>query len=216
MHSSWFTSTFSGSCKFYKLKRGGPNFCEEPILRKVWTVWTHPPYFNFKSFVDPKSLSFTEFQCILHDSRVLFSGSWNFSKLKNGDLISGGTQFCRKSELFDPPFCRKEQNCKTSKEQNSSSLIKFQCILDDWEEILSDVSNFYKLKREVLISGGNQFWRKLNYLVPLSVFNFKSFEDPNSLSFIRFGRISLDSGVPLSDFWNFYKLKRGDRLSGSN
>ena len=59
---------------------------------------------NFKSFEDPNSLSFVRFRCILHNSGVLFSESWNFLKLKSGDLISGGKQFCRKSELFGPPF----------------------------------------------------------------------------------------------------------------
>ena len=90
---------------FYNLKRGGPNFCGEPILQKVWIIWSPLLYFNFKSFMDPNSSSFIRFQCILHDSGVLFSESWNFYKLKRGDLISGGNQFCRKSELFGPPFC---------------------------------------------------------------------------------------------------------------
>ena len=77
----------------------------EPIFLKVWIICSPLLYFNFKSFTDPNSSSFIRFQCILHDSGVLFSESWNFYKLKRGDLISGGNQFCRKSELFGPPFC---------------------------------------------------------------------------------------------------------------
>ena len=88
-----------------KLKRGGSDFWGEPILQNVWIIWSSLLYFNFKSFLDPNSSSFIRFQCILHDSGVLFSEPWNFYKLKRGDLISGGNQFCRMSELFGPPFC---------------------------------------------------------------------------------------------------------------
>ena len=105
MDSAWFRNTFCRVLKFLETKEGGPNFWGEPILQKVWIIWSPLLYFNFKSFLDPNSLSFIRFQCILHDSGVLFSESWNFYKLKRGDLISGGNQFCRKSELFGPPFC---------------------------------------------------------------------------------------------------------------
>ena len=105
MNSAWFRSTFCRVSKFLKIKEGGANFWREPILQKVWIIWSPLLYFNFKSFTDPNSSSFIRFQCILHDSGVLFSESWNFYKLKRGDLISGGNQFCRMSELFGPPFC---------------------------------------------------------------------------------------------------------------
>ena len=105
MHSAWFRSTFLRVLKFLQIKEGGPNFWGEPILQKVWIIWSLLLYLNFKGFVDPNSLSFIRFQCILHDSEVLFSESWNFYKLTRGDPISGGNQFCRKSELFVPPFC---------------------------------------------------------------------------------------------------------------
>ena len=105
MHSAWFRSTFVRVLKFVQIKERGPNFLGEPILQKVWIIWSPLLYLNFKSFVDPDSSSFIRFQCILHDSGVLFSESWNFYKLKRGDLISGGNQFCRMSELFGPPFC---------------------------------------------------------------------------------------------------------------
>ena len=95
----------SGFSNLYKLKRRGFNFCGEPVLKNVWIIWSPLLYFNLKSSMDPNSLSFIRFQCILHDSGVLFSESWNFYKLKRGDLISRGNQFCRMSELFGPPFC---------------------------------------------------------------------------------------------------------------
>ena len=104
MHSAWFRSTFLRVLKFLQIKEGGPKFWGEPILQKNWIICSPLLYFNFKSFTDPNSLPFIRFQCILHDWGVLFSESWNFYKLKRGDLISGGNQFCRKSELFGRPF----------------------------------------------------------------------------------------------------------------
>ena len=105
MYSAWFRSTFLRVLKFLQIKEGGPNFWEEPILQNVWIIWSPLLYFNFKSFLDPNSLSFIRFQWILYDSGRLFSGFSNFYKLKMGDLISGGNQFCRMSELFCPPIC---------------------------------------------------------------------------------------------------------------
>ena len=105
MHSAWLRSTFLRVLKFQQIKEAGPNFWREPILQKVRIIWSLLLYFNFKSFTDPTSSSFIRFQCILHNSGVLFSESWDFYKLKRGDLISGGNQFCWKSELFGTPFC---------------------------------------------------------------------------------------------------------------
>ena len=51
---------------------------------------------------------------------------------------------------------------------------------------------------------------------PLLYFNFKSFMDENSSSFIRFQCILHNSGALLSESSNFYKLKRGDIISGWN
>ena len=101
----WFRSTFLRILKFLQIKERRPNFWGEPILQNVWIIWCPLLYFNFESFMDPNSLSFIRLQCILHDSGVLFSESFNFYKLKRGDLIFWGNQFCRKSELFGPPFC---------------------------------------------------------------------------------------------------------------
>ena len=105
MHSAWFRETFLRVFKVLRIKEWGPNFWREPILQKVWIIWFPLMYFNFKSFLDPTSSSFMRLQCILHDSGVLLRESWNFYKLESEDLISGGNQLCRMSELFGPPFC---------------------------------------------------------------------------------------------------------------
>ena len=105
MHSAWLRSTFLRVLKFLQIKEERPNFWGEPILQKVWIIRSPLLYFNFKSFAGSNSLSFTRFQCILHDSGLLFSESWNFYQLMKGDLISGGNQFCRKSKWFGLPFC---------------------------------------------------------------------------------------------------------------
>ena len=105
MHSAWFRSIFLRVLKFLQIKEGGPNIWGEPVFQKVLIIWSPLLYFNLKSFMDQNSPSFFWFECILHDARVLFSDSWNFYKLKTGDLISVGNQFCRMSELFRPPFC---------------------------------------------------------------------------------------------------------------
>ena len=104
MHSAWFRSTFLRVLKFLQIKEGGPNFWGEPILQNVWIIWSPLLYFNFKSFLDPNSSSFIRFQSILHEWGRLFSESSNFYKLKRGDLISGGSQFWRMSELFGALF----------------------------------------------------------------------------------------------------------------
>ena len=105
MHSTWFSSSFLRVLKFLQIKEGTPNFWWEPILQNVWIICFPLLYFNLKTFLDLNSSSFIKFQCIVHDSGALFSEFWNSYKLKRGDVISGGSRFCRKSELFRPPFC---------------------------------------------------------------------------------------------------------------
>ena len=124
MHSAWFRSTFRRVLKFLQIKEGGPNFWGEPILQNVWIIWSPLLYFNFKSFLDPNSPSFIRFQSILHESGRLFSESWNFYKLKRGDLISRGNQFCRMSELFGPPLLY--FSFKRFRDPSSLSFVKYQ------------------------------------------------------------------------------------------
>ena len=132
---------FAESWNFYKLKRGrlisgGNQFCRKSEFRSLHL------YFNFKSLMDPNSLSFIRFQCILYDSGVPFSEPRNFYKFKRGDLISGGNQFCRKSELFGPPFCI--SNLKVFKTQillHSLDFNVFCMILEYFSQILQISTN---------------------------------------------------------------------------
>ena len=105
MHFLWFRSISLRFFKFVQIKEGGFNFWGEPIFQNVSIIWSPLLYLNLKSSIDPNSWPFISFECILHDSGVILSGFSNFYKLKMGDLISGGNQFFRISELFDPPFC---------------------------------------------------------------------------------------------------------------
>ena len=91
--------------KLLQIYEGGLNFWGEPILKKVWIMWSPFQYFNFKSFLDLSPSSFARFQYILQDSGVLSSEFLNFYKLKRGHLIFWRKTFSRKSELFGPPFC---------------------------------------------------------------------------------------------------------------
>ena len=157
MHFVWCRSTCLRVFKFVQIKEGGANFWGEPILQNVWIIWSPFLFSNLKSFLDQNSLSFIRFQSILHESGRLFSESWNFYKLKRGELISGGNQFCRMSDLFGPPLLY--LNFKSFIDPNSSSFIAFQCILHDSGVLFKESWNLYKLKRGDLISGGNQFCR---------------------------------------------------------
>ena len=121
--------TFLRVLKFLQIKEGGPNFWGEPILQNVWIIWSPLLFSNFKSFLDQNSSSLIRFQSILHESGRLSSESWNFLKLKKGELISGGNQFCRMSELFGPPL--PYFNFKSFLDRNSLSFFAFWCILHD-------------------------------------------------------------------------------------
>ena len=173
MYSAWLRSTFLRVLEFLQIKDVGPNFWGEPILQNVWIIWSPLLYFNFKSFLDPNSSPCISFQCLFYDSGLLRSGLWNFSKLKRGDLISRGNQFCRISKLFchPPPPPLLYFNFKSFLDLNSLSFIRFQCILYDSGLLFSGFSNLYKLKTGDLISGANQFCRMSELFGPTFCFS---------------------------------------------
>ena len=164
MFSAWLRSTFLRVLKFLEVKEGRRNFWGEPILQKVWIIWSPLLYFNFKSFVDPNSFSFIRFHTILHDSGVLFSVSWNFYKLKRGDLISGGEPIFQKVWIILSPLLY--FIFKIFMDANSSFFIISQCILHDWGVLFSESWNLYKLMRGDIISGENQFQRNSELFGP--------------------------------------------------
>ena len=195
MDSAWFRSTFLRVLKFLQIEEWGPNFLGEPILQNGWTICSPLLDLNVKSFMKPNSLSFIRGQCILHDSGALFSETWNFYKLKMGNLISWGNQFCRMSELFGLPFW--------------ISILKVlwsQILCHDSGVLLSDyaIGNFYQIKERGPNFLGELILQKvwINWSLLLD-FNFKSFLEPNCLSFITGPCILGDLGVLLSESWNF-------------
>ena len=157
MHFVWFRSTSLRVFKFLQIKELAPNFWGGTNFSECLDYLVLLLYFNLKSSMEPNSSSFIKFQSILLEPERLFWESWNFCKLKRGDLISGRKQFCRMSELFALPFCI--SILKVFLHPNSLPLISCQCILDNSGVLPSGFSNLHKLKRRDLISGGDQFFR---------------------------------------------------------
>ena len=78
------------------------------------------------------------------------------------------------------------------------------------------VFKFLQTKEWVPIFWADPILQKVWIWSPFLYFNFKSFKYRISSSFIRFQCILHDSAVALSEFWNLYKLKRGNQISGGN
>ena len=169
----------SSECwNFYNLKTGGPNFWGAPILQKVWIIWCPLLYFNFKSFKEPNSLSFIRPQCILHDSGVLFSESWNFYKLNDGINFWGEPIFQKVSIIWYPLLYFYFQSFV---DRNYFSFIRCQYIVHVSGVLFAESWNVYKLKWVDLISGSTKVAESLNYLVPPSVFQFWKFYGSKSI-----------------------------------
>ena len=160
---------FSVFSNFLKLKMGELVSRGEPILQNRWVIWSPLVYFNFKNLSHPNSLSSSRFQCILHDSAVLFSVFSNFLKLKRGDLISWGEPILQNGWIIWSPLLY--FNFKNLRDPNSSSSSRFQCILHDSAVLFSVFSNFLKLKTGDLISDG--VWVDQSILLQVyNTFNF--------------------------------------------
>ena len=119
--SAVFLSVF---WNIHKLKRADLISWREPILQNSWIIWSPFLYFNFINLMDPNTSSFIKFQCILHDSAF-----WNFFKLKRGNLISWEKLILQKGWVIWSPLLY--FNYINLKDSNSSSFIRFQCILHD-------------------------------------------------------------------------------------
>ena len=103
MHSALLRSTFLRVFKFLQIKDGGPNFWGHQFCRK-WIIWSWSSllYFNFNHA--PKFIVIDYVSMHSAWFRSTFLRVLKFLEIKVGNVISGGNQFCKKSELFGPPF----------------------------------------------------------------------------------------------------------------
>ena len=152
MHSTRFSSTFLSFFKFPQIKEGGPNFLGGTNSAERLNYFLPLVYFNSKNLRDPNYSSSSRFQCILHDSAVLFAVFSKFLKLKRGELISCGEPILQNGWIIESPLVY--FNFKNLRDPNSSSSSRFQCILQDSAVLFSVFANFLKLKRGNLISWG--------------------------------------------------------------
>ena len=114
--------------------------------------------------MDPISWSFIRFQCILDDSGVLSSESSNVQKLKRCNLISGGNQFCRRSELFGPLFCISILNFLWT--QIHLHPLDFNAFWENQEYFSESLEMNRNERGATQFLGGTNFAESLNYLVP--------------------------------------------------
>ena len=161
MRSTWFSSTFLNFLKFPHIKDGGPNLLGGRNSAE-WLNYLVPLlYFNFRTLKNPSSWSFIRFHCILHNSALHFS---IYSTFLKGDLISWGEPIPQNGWfIWSPLLCFNFGNLK---DPNSSSCIRFQCILHDWEVLFSIFWCVLKLKRGTFFLGGNQYCRTNELMGP--------------------------------------------------
>ena len=170
MHFVWLGSASIRVFKFLQIKERGPKFWGEPVLQNVWIIWSPLVHLNLKSPMDPNSSSFIRFHSVLQEWGGLFSESWNFYKVKKGDLISGGNQFCRMSELFDPPFCISILKLFWNKTLRVSLDFNVFCMIKEY--FSQGFQMCTNSRRGIYFLGWTNFAECLNYLVPPSVFQF--------------------------------------------
>ena len=145
--------------------------------------------------MDTNSLSFIRFECTPYGSGELFSDFRNFYKLKSEESnFSGGTNSSEGFNYLVPSF-----------------VFQFKKLVKN--------TFLRHLKLLQMKKGVPKFWGepivKIVWIVwsALLYFNFESFKNQNSSSFIIYQCILFESGVPFSCFSNFFKLKMGDLIS---
>ena len=151
-----------------------PNYLVNPLL-----------YFLFKNLKETNSLSFISFHCILHVSVVFLSIFENFFKLKRADLISWCEPILQNDWIIWSPLVY--FLFKNLEDSNFSSFIWFRCTIHDSVVFFSVFENFPKLKKGDVIPCGETVLQN-DWIIwsPLSYFNSKNLEDPNSLSLTSF------------------------------
>ena len=131
------------------------------------------------------------------------------------NLISGGNQFCRKSELFGQSSCIWISKVLYTKVHRHSLDFNAFCIIQ--EEFSQSLEISTNWRRGTLFLGGTIFAESLDYLVPpFCIWILKVLYIKNSSSLIRFQCMLHEWKVLFSETWNFYKLNKGDPISGGN
>ena len=151
----------------------------EPILLKVWIIWSPLLYFNFKTFKDLSSSSF--FIWILEVLRTqIFRHSLDFNTfcmIRSTFLrVLKFLQIKEREPNFSEELILQEVRIiwsaflhfkfKSFMSPESWSFIRFQEILHDSGIRFEEFWNLYKWKRKDLISRKNQLCRKSELPVP--------------------------------------------------
>ena len=116
MDSSWHRSTFPRILKFLQIKEWGPNFLGDPILQKVWIIWSPILYFNLKSFMEPNS-SLISMHCGWFMS--IFLRVLKFLQIKDGEPNFLGEPILQNVWIIWSPLL--DLNFKSFMEPNSLS-----------------------------------------------------------------------------------------------
>ena len=154
--------SFFDFSNFYKLRR--EDLISRTNFAESLTYLVPLVYFKFKSFADLEVVSFVRFQYILHDSGVLFSESSNFYKLKRGGSNFWREPILKKVWMIRYPLL--DFNFKSFKDENTLSIITFQCILPRFRSIFLRLLKFLQIKERDLFSWKNQFCRTSELFCP--------------------------------------------------
>ena len=174
---------FSVFRNYLILETGNLISSREPIMQNGGIIWS--PLLYFKNFKDTNSTSLIRLQCILPDAAVHFSVFQNLLIFKRRDVISWGEPILQKGSItWLSLLYFKLKNLKIL---NSTSFIRFQCVLNDPEVLLWVFQSFLKFNKGDLIAFSEAIlhmswviWSSLLY------FSFKILKDPNSTWIITF------------------------------
>ena len=135
-----------------------------------------------------------------------------FTHIKNGGLNLWGAPILQKGWIICSPVCILNLKVLWTKIPRHSLDFKHSAY---FRSTFIRVFQFLQIKQGARNFWGEPILQKVWIIwFPLLHINFKRFVDPISSSFNRFQCFLHNSGVLFSEFWNFYKLKRGDLISG--
>ena len=134
---------FSVFRNYLILETGNLISSREPIMQNGGIIWS--PLLYFKNFKDPNSASLIRLQCILPDAAVHFSVFQNLLIFKRRDLISWGEPILQKCTIIC--FTLLYFKSKIFKILNSTSFIRFKCVLHDPEVLLWVFQGFLEFNK---------------------------------------------------------------------